>query len=359
MSYKSLDLMASVKSLLNIGSGLFLWMVLWSLYQNFDWFWRVLLKSWFFTLGLILLICYWEMFTGDHLQGNFLFKLRGFPSYHIIQSVPVATFDNPNYLSLYLTLSLAFVFYFKKFLSKEITLFFTVSSILIILTTDSKLSLIALFVIVLFFIIYNRDDIKDWIAKRIRRVIFGGVISVVFLFGVFNSESSSLKIQENTIDLSEYLSRVETGNSYNVRKNLIFNGLYFLEFSNYLGIGPGQYSVHTSKGLIKHEVGTVLNPHSLFLELLSEYGIIIFIFFGIILIFLLIKAVLFLKLMPHFKNHFLYLFLTLLFIYPILSNNNSSFLNYPLNWFILSFIMLLHQELVVLKNEKDSRINNS
>ena len=106
------------------------------------------------------------------------------------------------------------------------------------------------------------------------------------LFGISQNITNDKRVD----DLS-YLGKIKSGNSYNVRKNLILNGLDFLENSNYLGVGSGQYSVYTSKGLIKHDVDTVLSPHSLIIELLSEYGILMFLFFVAIFIFLFILFV--------------------------------------------------------------------
>lgn len=364
MLSRSLDLTVSLKALFNIGAGLVLWIVLWSLYARFSWFLNVFVKSWFFCLGLILFICYWEMFTGNHLQGNFLFKLKSFPSYHVIQVVPVATFDNPNYLSLFLTISVAFVLYFKRLVSDRLAILLIVSSVLVLFTTDSKLSTIALFFIGVLFTVKKSIEIKKFVNNNIKKTLVGGLISAIFLLGVFNSEdyskSNKLNNFETTpfVDPIAHLGKIKSGSSFKVRKNLILNGFDILKKSNYLGIGPGQYSVYTSRGLMKHDVETVLSPHNLLIELLSEYGVFILLFFVVIFVLLYFRLYSYFRNNEKIPSQLLYLFLTLLIIYPILSNNNSSFLNYPLNWLVLSVIILINQELVKYKNGKKAHFNN-
>lgn len=137
------------------------------------------------------------------------------------------------------------------------------------------------------------------------------------------------------------------------RINHILNGLQFLKESYGLGIGAGNYSAYLESGKGKHDVYTNRSPHNFTVEIIAQYGIIIFLVFSgwIVWVFW------------HFwKQNLLEISrdgcicvifgLTALAGYLVVSNANSSFMPLPINWITLAFIAIAADSLSSKKEHK-------
>lgn len=312
----------------------------------------------FITLVLFSLF---EFITGIHFTGNFTDKLMLAKYFDSIYS-PVFLFDNPNNVAAYIIVISALLFLIETRLKKRISyiilLIFTdfIISILTFSRFGMFLSVFLLFgYLVLLFPYFNYKLNKN---KTLRIYV---VVSILMLFilyiktpkyygPIWNKDSKISERVEGTkrkgekgkslllLDAHEAKHNSKEKENYNskkIRKALFFNGLNMLVESNYLGVGPGQFrSFHKSKK-VKYYTKTNISPHFWAIEILSQYGVIIF---GVYLFFIgwiIVKSV---KVM---KSHFFYgsIPLVTLFIFGVCSLMPSSFLILDINWIFMAVMI--------------------
>jgi hypothetical protein len=155
-----------------------------------------------------------------------------------------------------------------------------------------------------------------------------GAVKTAFLYdNSLNSELPPVKAGSNTI-----------------RRNQVLNGLEYLRSSHYMGIGAGGFCTANSMHRNKYPDGGVVGAHNFLIELLSQYGI--FVFLLLMAIPALAARELFRALVT--KNwqsgHFLVLWL--LAALALMGNANSTFLSSPVNWFLVIFVLIFAGKLM-------------
>ena len=139
--------------------------------------------------------------------------------------------------------------------------------------------------------------------------------------------------------------------SNELRKNLILNGFDYLVESNFVGIGAGAYRSYNLENKGKRPVQGLLNPHSFVIEVLSQYGILVFgllCYIGFLIIIRITKD----TFRGKFGSFHL-LAVGLLVCILFLGNANSSFLSLPINWLLISLIIIVSNKLIVNQQKSD------
>ncbi len=162
-----------------------------------------------------------------------------------------------------------------------------------------------------------------------------------------NGESLTLK----KIDIPIIL--IEGKESDAIRKHLTLNGLYFLKNSHFLGVGAGGYATLIQRGEGKYDVGTVDSPHSLIIEMVSQYGVLITLFFICLLIYPFIF--LFNEFRRKNRNHLILTALLVCFV--IMGNSNSTSFPLPIIWVNFTLIILFFNKLASAKEKKHDSTN--
>ncbi|MNJ82795.1 Teichuronic acid biosynthesis protein TuaE [compost metagenome] len=142
-------------------------------------------------------------------------------------------------------------------------------------------------------------------------------------------------------------------NSNSVRKNLLLNGLDYLKKSHYMGLGAGGFQASNVLKLNKYPDNGVVGAHNFIIEILSQYGVIIF---GMLMsVFIWIIYVLFCALKRGLwdEKHFLALWLLITLVF--MGNANSTFLSLPINWFLVVLVLVFANEL--MESRKDLNEN--
>jgi hypothetical protein len=282
------------------------------------------------------------------LEGNYLNSLTKLEFLHANNFIPVATFDNPNNLAIYLSLSLVFLsvlirqckylFFFS--------ILFCVNFYLIVLT-GSRIGIIFSSLLLLIWILVNFKPIIMNTLKDMYLKIIGSILLFVLVF-MFNTSDkvNRSQIENREHVLTEYHDKIKNeygSNGYdslsvNVRKNLILTGLDFAKTSYFIGVGSGSFEAKIRKGENKYLTFGIPNPHNYFIEVFAQYGILITLFILGIFSFIGFNVLAKMFVNKMFEEG---LFILLLIVcYSLLSNANSSFLPLPLNWFIFSLIMI-------------------
>lgn len=218
-------------------------------------------KTFIFIAVISIVVALAEFITGKHLPvSRFSDPTNVFylSDYRAI----TGPFYNENDFSLFLSLLTPFLI--LKFMERKslyIKIFYLVlflASIIIIVINDAKLVLIAIALQIIGVVVIAKINV-------LRKIIFSIVIFLTALI-VVNAELIS--------SFTEAFYEIINGQGPNVvRLNLILNGILVVK-SNLLGVGTGNYIHHISPDLF---LGGIVNPHNWWVELLSEHGIIIFV----------------------------------------------------------------------------------
>lgn len=141
--------------------------------------------------------------------------------------------------------------------------------------------------------------------------------------------------------------------SNSVRKNLLLNGLDYLKRSKYMGLGAGGFQGSNVLKLNKYPDNGVVGAHNFMIEILSQYGVIIFAMLMSVFIWVLLVLFRVFKRKLWDEKHFLVLWLLITLVF--MGNANSTFLSLPINWFLVVLVLVFANEL--MESRKDLNEN--
>jgi teichuronic acid biosynthesis protein TuaE len=263
---------------------------------------------------------------------------------------PSGFFDNENNYASFLTLSLPLALYafrnnkatIKKLLWGS-SIFF---SVYLILVTTSRLNyLIMCIVFVVFALVLTQ---KKQRLKTLTALILLVVATTAFmgtyqpaLRGIVDNRLSSL--YEAMEDFIDNLAPNNPENPYMVREtsiatriNMVKNGLYFTAQTWGRGVGAGNFEQWIEQRA-KYSTNNYVNPHNWWIELLAEYGVIIFLGYLIMwasMTWTLSKAIW--KTTTHTQVGTAFLALLVL---PLVALSPSTFLTYNPHWLTLGLAL--------------------
>lgn len=341
-------------------------------------------KKYFFEilyqLSLLLFItltafAFFEFFTGIHFSGKHTEKLWDLPA-EMFTYAPVFLYDNPNnFLSYFFGLAIIiilsdFQLNYKPFkiLLIILTLFF------FSVVSDSKFGKIAVFLLFLSFIINNIMHIN---ATTFKKYFWWFAVVFISLLFCFTSKSlyfgpmwgneehyyvksiNPVKIENNQVvfyssdtlvkhfgekniarSLFDYQMQ-NTMYSNEIRVNLLKNGFYLFKKSMLFGIGPGQYCWYHEHKLVPYPTITVTSPHDGLMEILSQYGLPIFIPYIFIFIFYWFKTY---RNRKSNWNYFIIITICYL-LFIIISDMPSAFLNLNIGWILIPVLLISSYQL--------------
>lgn len=321
-----------------------------------------------------------ELQTGLHFKGEFTNKISELPISGLTYS-PVFLFDNPNNFITYLLLCsslivlldknskknkiIIFLLFFIKFFFSQITqarigIFASLFSLIIfglyfLLNFLKQFSTITFYKKLIIFSLFLSFLIVFLSKEKYYGPIWGNSIMVNAGFNDYNIDLNKIpKHQSDKILGEEYSMRYSDINNFHpdtlekyynsskIRAALIFNGIHFVTESDFLGIGPGQYRYRHKTHQIKVYSKTNISPHFWLIEIISQYGILIFLPYVSFLIWIFIIGL---------KNMRKDLFLGLtiinsLIIFGLSSLLPSSFLILDINWIFVSILIAFTAECV-------------
>jgi O-antigen ligase len=315
-------------------------------YRNLD----LLRRGWIIALIFTLIIALWEIITGNHL-----------PSYYYIHTpkyifennrLAIATFDNPNDYGAFLLLSWPFLLWTLKITKSKIAkLLYTmvlIFTFIIMLYSGSRIAILGIVITSITYFL-SAEKLKNKF-NIIIYLLTGFTIFNIFL--IFSSHYPAFIFEK--INHSIF-----NDNSAKIRINLILTGFYFLIKSYGKGIGAGGFSyVATSDK--PYYISYIVNPHNFMIEILSEYGILIFILI-ISWSYLAVKIILqSMRLLVNKNNNFDYIMansaLGGMIGYIFASSTSSSFIKSSINWMWLASITMMcgyfYQHVVHIRNHK-------
>jgi len=278
-----------------------------------------LIKSWTIYLALTIPIAFIELFYNIHFSnskfGNdTLIGVLG--TQKVYAAITYGNYNLYNYIiSISFPFLLAGLHIFKR---KTLFLLIIISLFYIVMMNGSRGALLCLVISSLTYIIfYSSNSIN-------KKIIIITISSMILTGAVYYIYQSDEFIYLQTRLLSKGLED-ET------RKEMINIGLDMFVDSNFLGVGAGNFSESAKL----YTYSNVIAPHNIFIELISQFGIIIFISF----IVLLFKAFSIKYLYVSKKSNILhYILVSSLIIFAIAHTINSIYLSNPYFWIFLATI---------------------
>lgn len=257
---------------------------------------------------------------------------------------PVSVFGNTNDFATFLSLGIFFLF-IKLYDTRKrtIKLFYFVlscSSLILILFTTSRANIMGL-IIALFFAmllklpLWNRKNVK-W--------FWGFLVFLIPLIGLV------LFLAYDII----YSLLINQNSSDNIRMALIVNGLISIKDTIGLGVGSGNIENYM-QNFGQFNTGHIVNMHNLWFEILSSYGVFIFITYlvGYIKLIYYFLEQFVSKNKVNKKNARIFICLLICFIFSCMSS--SSLLSATWMWGIFGLVLAVKDDMFLLMERKETR----
>lgn len=255
-----------VQYMLFFSSGI-MFVFLFSVYVETKGHFRILLNILIFLLVFHNLIAWYELTTE-----NYLFLATNRITIYAQAGYPVSMFGNTNDFATYLFFSILFALISLVLSRAVVARFFIfcliVSSLILLIETQSRAALLGL-LLTFFVLIY-----LSFSSKRNRMLYL--IISAVFLVCFLTTFSSI-----NFIDMFNTLisnNGINYSSSESIRVNLIKNGLAFLFMTCGFGVGAGNIE-YWIKNFGQYDTGGTLNMHNMWIDVLTSFGVFIFVYF--------------------------------------------------------------------------------
>ncbi|MGB3479106.1 MAG: O-antigen ligase family protein [bacterium] len=235
---------------------------------------------WFGAFWILVLLGFWEHLTGQHLSVSRLYSERLVFFWHR----PTGVFYNPNDYATFLAISIPFMLvacrYVRNIATKIIGVLGMIAAFYLIVITGSRANTLAVIielVFVLFFLTNLSEKLKAVFTSIICLIIALPFLPVNLFSMIVSAELSSLTAR----------TEVQAG-SIAIRSNLARNCLEFLYPTAGLGVGSGNVE-YWMENFARHNTAGILNAHNWWLEILTNYGILIFICYIAVYLWLIIR----------------------------------------------------------------------
>ena len=308
-----------------------------------------LLKSGiFYYLGILIVVGLFEFYSGIHLRGTWTDKFLTLDTVSWIYYSPLFVYDNPNdFLVYFLGLALLCINFLpvnstNRWLS---TTFFFLAFIF----AEVASSRIAIFASVAIVIVQLIIITRQYLSKKfiINSAIYFLVGTLFIALLVFRNDnfigpkySNGAYLQNGEYAEFPTSEQDEGYSSDFVRKNLMLNSFDFIKEKPLLGIGPGQFRFRHKERTVTYETGTVIGPHNYVLEVVSQYGIIAWLYLAF-LGYLFYKQVR--KCMRRREGLWVIL---LWLVFAMMMLMPSGFLYLDINWLIVPILALFSADLL-------------
>ncbi len=237
-------------------------------------------RLWIISTVVFIGIGIWESATGMHLTGS-----REAAWVGIRETYPSAVFWGPNVFATFLCLSFPFIFVLLGFLrplAKLLGATLILTSFYFITLVGSRANIVAFLIgaCLIFLLPGVRTRFKSMATTLVvvGMIVFSGY---TFLSPAMSSNFDLFKT------IPQQITSVKSEDpSTRIRMNLVRNGLIFLRDSHFLGVGAGSFEYWIAEAHLYY-VGGITNAHNWWLEILVDYGVVIFALFLVFYIGLL------------------------------------------------------------------------
>lgn len=294
------------------------------LFHNFIGWYEILTKNYMFYSGVSI---YWYQKDG----------------------MPVSSFGNTNDFATFLFLSLSILYVCLKSTNKLLGKIFYIGLILsssyLMIATSSRGAILGGILSLSAFIIFN---ITGTMSKNKLTKFFLLLTGLSITLLILKPEMfiNLFNYLTNGIDISKYIPK----DLNDIRFRLIINGLYFLVRTFGFGVGAGNAQYWLANESIVPN-GNILYLHNWFLEILVEYGIIIFLMY-IIFYYKILKTnyKIFRKSENDFDINFSLSIMIFMAGFIIVSFSSHSLVYHEWFWIYWAIVVSFQQNILTSKN---------
>lgn len=271
------DRSASIKELFSVSIGLTVGIALLA-YAQTKQIIRILSSGWTVAFALTAIVGIYERVSGRHLS-NYLTGVAipwGF-------TYPIATtFGNPDAYAAFLVTAAPFLLLGLGQARSRISRGAFIASLplllLLLLLTGSRVCLFAFFVqVIVAVVILVRGP------YRLALVTVGGALTALVLAGAAAPLARALPFLPTKLFVTGGLESIlrelsSSSGSGGQRVNLMKDGLWMTARTHGVGVGAGNFETTVLEG--PYPTNGLVNPHSLWIEILSQYGVLVFLLYA-------------------------------------------------------------------------------
>jgi O-antigen ligase len=234
---------------------------------------RMIRLGWVASFLFTVPIAIYELVTDQHLPNSYgQLTLGGLENAPIIYAS--TTFGNRNTYIAFVVIALPFILWSfhaaRGRLHKGFYLAVVASAAGLVMLTSSRLAIVATVI-----------ELLGWFLLTFDLRRFRSVVIIVFLVSVLAWEfvqisNASVLVQIRLLNMRGYEDQ-----SASRRNALYMNGMQFILRTAGIGVGAGGFQQSIENGQDLYDTGGVIDPHNLFLEVFSQYGLVVGgLFFG-------------------------------------------------------------------------------
>lgn len=286
-------------------------------------------RGWTLAYIVTALVAVWELRSGSHLSGAWVDTVSAYAQ----RGVVLSTFGNPNNYAAFLVLAFPFLAWsvaVSRGIWRLINILSAMSTPIFLILTGGRLAMLAIVVELVLLLIMQ--------GKSLRSVAAMCVTGAILLGAIF----AALQLDPRTLDkILRLREELQGGGSAAIRLNLAKNGLVFLSESYGLGAGPGSFEHLMLAGAGHYPTERIVNPHNFWIEILAQYGVLVFGIFVAALVFAGLKL---LKATARRATNQQFTWaraaaLSTLLAYLFAAVENSRFIPQPTNWVLLGTVV--------------------
>lgn len=225
---------------------------------------RYLIRGWVLAYLCAAAVAVWEFHTGNHLES---YTLDNKPEYFIARII-FSTFATPNNYAAFLLLSFPFIalsFRTRGKIFRVLSLLSLATLPFFMVLTESRVCFVGLLVQIFLFVVL-RSNLNRFLKLLIYSVIFG------FCAALLGTSFGDNLLSKYSGTLSETSASTSAGS----RRNVSLNGVELVYRTYGLGSGAGSFQEEMKYGYGLRNTGGIVNPHNFFVEIASQYGVLVF-----------------------------------------------------------------------------------
>ncbi|MFM7729055.1 MAG: O-antigen ligase family protein, partial [Flavobacteriales bacterium] len=273
-----------------------------------------------------------QLFSSIRPDSAFTSELATYSSEHFVRFVPTGLFGNPNHFALYVCVQIFLLYTFRRYTVYTTRMVLYALSTLLVMLTHSRISEIAMVVLMLTMIIENRH----WLAIQWSRFAGKLIIASVFTAAVVLSHTwVNTRERELITERNNNLVNDAEATSEGSRIALLHCGYEMLTESGYAGIGAGQFQHAMRERNWQSRTGGMVDPHCGILEIAAESGLTVAIAWIVALLLFVASS---------FKKKYALQSIAWMLMVAVLQFANSTFVSTPIAWCLLAWPILMYFE---------------
>lgn len=287
-------------------------------------------RGWILAFVVTGAVAAWEVATGNHLSSQYTARV---PDRALI-GVAQSTLEQPNNYGAFLLLAFPFLMWSREQAERRVIRWAYSAMVVfvpvLVVFSASRLAFLGLLA-----------ELAVFGALAVRggrsRLTYFGLVGLLALVTIWVFRNDPRLVGKLSSALGGEFAR---GGSIAMRWALTVNGLWFIMISGGVGIGAGGFQELMREGVAPHYAGGLVDPHNYWLEIGSQYGVVVlagFLTFLGVLGWVGLRA----RQRPDVDQGVVQFLLVGLTGYLVAALANSSYLLQSTNWMFVATILIV------------------